>query len=128
MFVRFLLLSLLMISPLASFANGVERGSIREAIQKSDEDMRDDLLDFVTDAIVANCTFDNASLESVSVVKTKTKIDQGVEDVFYRIEFTFVIDGQSEREVITMEVAQYSISNPAFPNKEILSISSKSCK
>ncbi len=128
MFVRFLLVSLLMISPLVSFANGVERGSIREAIQKSDEEMSGDLLDFVTDAIVAKCSLENASLENVSVVKSKTEIDQGVVDFFYRIEFTFVIEGQSEREVVSMEVAQYAISNPAIPNMEVLSISSRSCK
>ncbi len=128
MFARYLLVMLLTISPLLSFANGVERGSIREAIQKSDEGMQNDLLDFVTDAIVANCSLDKATLENVSVAKTIKEIDQGVIDQFYRIEFTFVIEGQSDREVVAMEVAQYSISNPAIPNMEILSISSKFCK
>ncbi len=128
MFVRLLLVALVSIAPIAAFANGVERGSIREAIQKSDEKMNDDLLDFVTDAILAKCDIAKASLVNVAVIKTVTEVDQGVMDTFYKIELSFVLDGQTETEVVTMQVAQYAISNPAIPNMEIISISSNVCR
>lgn len=121
--------AVVLVLPLASFAsNGVERGSVRDAIQSSDERMEDDLLDFISDAVSTQCSLENAKITNVIIQKKDVEVDQGIIDSFYKIQISLLVDGKIEQETINLEVAKYYISNPAVPNKEILSITSAVCK
>lgn len=125
----FFVFAFILFFPLLSFAsNGVERGSVRDAIQSSDEGMEDDLLDFISDAVAAKCSLENAKILSVVIQKTDKEVDQGIVDSFYKIQISLSVDGKMDAESINLEVAKYYISNPAAPNKEILSITSAVCK
>jgi hypothetical protein len=128
MLLRSSLIALLLISPVLSIANGVERGSVREAIQESSDDMQEDLLDMVSDAIMANCSLESTSILSTKVVKTVDKIDQGSRDFYYNILLTLSVENGKSQETISVVAAKYDISNPSVPNKEILSISSNLCR
>ncbi len=125
----FIVSAFILLMPLLSPAsNGVERGSVRDAIQSSDEKMDDDLLDFISDAVATQCSLENAKIQSVIIQKTDKEVDQGIVDTFYKIQISLTVDGKTEPESINLEVAKYYISNPAVPNKEILSITSAVCK
>jgi hypothetical protein len=112
---------ILLFVPLASFANSVETVFNASSALPAELQVR------VLEAVKARCsrglTFN--TLRETSTRVRKERVDQGIVDYFYTtdLETTYYFDGMHPvGATITVESAEFDISNPAFDRFRIVGV------
>ena len=95
----------------SAFAHGVERGSVD--YRKIGDALNGDVQNEINQYVSQNCAIENKTFSAVNVEVREERIDQGVIDFFYTVDFEVLVDGVVVGS-LQLEVEDIAISNPAF--------------